>query len=331
MTTRPDFPPDAVVDDQKDPSQSNLPAVPEEQDEIVQKALAYRAINSTPESLQRIMNILQKNLGGQRLGLFDLPRVTMPPQGLELWSLPNTSGEAVYEKTIEGIITDIAFPRAYWRNAIQEGRTPPNCSSPDGIRGLGKDPGGDCETCQYNQWGTSQTGSKTGKACREQRLLFLLRPDDLFPLIVQVPPTSLDVVKDYCISLSNEFLLYSEVFTSLSIAKVDNGGNPYGRLVMSKSAELPEQFRDKIQMFIDRFTPLITAPAYTPDGTEKEPNPAVAETTMEVNETLIVDGNASPVQEEDELDAALAQAGQASFLDDPGKADGPAEAPDLPF
>ena len=37
-------------------------------------------------------------------------------------------------KSIEGIIIEIAFPRAYWKNSINEGRTPPNCSSHDGVK-----------------------------------------------------------------------------------------------------------------------------------------------------------------------------------------------------
>ena len=324
MTTRPNFPPD--LEDQ----QANLPAIVDEQHQMMlEKAMAYKTLNTTPDKMSRTLTILQKNLGGQRLGVYDLPRLTLPPQGYEAWVLPST-GESVYEKSIEGIIIDIAFPRAYWKNQIQEGRTPPNCSSPDGIKGFGL-PSGNCDTCEYNKWGTALSGNKTGKACREQRLLFFLRPDNLFPLVVQVPPTSLDVVKDYCISLSNEDRLYSEVFTSLSLTKVDNGSNPYSKIVMTKSGDVPEEIRGMLENFIEGFMPLITTPTYTPENTQVDPNPAVSDTEKEFEGQTVVDGSATGVPDDEPANDSP-QTAQATFLgDDPEDEQTPNNVPDLPF
>ena len=341
MTTRPDFPPGT---DQDNP---NLPVKPEDLNEITQKALSYRVLGLSTERVNRSISVLQKNLGGQRLGLFDLPRLTLRPTDHPMWVIP-TAGDPVMKKSIEGIIVEIAFPRAYWKNSINEGRTPPNCSSPDGIKGYG-DPSGECHACAFNQWGTSQTGSRTGKACREQRLLFLLQPDDIFPTIIQVPPTSLDVVKDYCLALANEDLMYTEVFTALSLATVDNGGNPYNMLVMTKTGQIPEDHQSQLDSYINKFIPLVGAPTYTPEtgqdppetNQQPAPNPAMADAEKETERTdspthAEADQKHSSSNPEvlgpppNDAAPATSAVGQASLLQDQPFEEDP-ELRDLPF
>ena len=328
MTTRAEFPPETD-------EQPNLPAVPEdENDEMVQKALAYRTLSTTPQRLQRSLTVLNKNLAGQKIGIFDLPRVTS--EGDAVWSLPTANADHDFQKSIEGIIVHIEFPRAYWENQINEGRTPPNCSSPDGLKGFGL-PGGDCESCEFNKWGTSKTGNRTGKACREQNLLFLLRPGNLFPLVVQVPPTSIDAVKQYCFALSDEDRLYSEVFTTLSLLKVEDGANKYNKIIITKSGDVPERFTPALEHFTESFIPLLNR-SYRHDTQDQEPNPAVAKTEADLEQEGIIEGSATHLDDPDgnhtdqpETPADRFEEAQESLFPDEGSNPANEQAPDLPF
>ena len=138
--------------------------------------------------------IIRENLGNDRITDRDLDRITVPLGGGVTWTVPTLEGEDT-AKSLEGIIVHWTSPRAYWATGMEVGgNTPPDCSSPGGEIGYG-DPGGDCYTCPLNQWGSADGGS--GKACKEKRMLFLLRATDLLPIVIQAPSTSIQPVKPY--------------------------------------------------------------------------------------------------------------------------------------
>jgi hypothetical protein len=62
---------------------------------------------------------------------------------------------------------------------------------------MGK-PGGDCHKCPLAQFGSAvdQKGQPgKGQACKSMRMLLFLRQDDMIPMIVNLPPTSLQNAK----------------------------------------------------------------------------------------------------------------------------------------
>ena len=237
----------APADDQS--NGQNLPATP---DMASYPVLAYDA-----EQLSDILSALKDNLGNQTLSDRDLQRVTVPSQGLEIWPVQGPE-KIEYHESIDGIIIHTTTPRAYWsKNLDDSGRTPPDCSSPDGIKG---NPLGDCLTCEFNQWGSDPDGD--GKACREQRHLFMLRPGQFLPTVIQVPPTSIDSIKRYAVNLATNAKPAWTVVTSLKLIKIDRDPFPFSRIVPSALGDIPKEFRERLANFRDNIRPLFGATSF---------------------------------------------------------------------
>ena len=143
---------------------------------------------------------------------------------------------------------DPLFPqpaRAYWRASLEKGggSAPPDCFSSDGEHGTG-DPGGDCFSCPMNQWASADKGH--GKACKEKRLLFLLRPDSVLPVVVQVPSTSIQNVKRYFLRLLDNKMSHWMVVTRLALEPAQSGGGiTYSRVVLTVASVVPEDQRER--------------------------------------------------------------------------------------
>lgn len=162
---------------------------------------------------------LQENLGGDKLGLSDLNRIKVPAAGGTAWAVQAPSGED-HVKAIEGIIVAIERRRAFWASAGVS-QTPPDCYSSDCVTGIGR-PGGVCDACPMNAFGSAKKPDGSpgrGKACKETRLLFLLRPGEILPDVVSVPPGSIRTLRPFLTRLSRPVRHY---VTSLSLAKATN-------------------------------------------------------------------------------------------------------------
>lgn len=100
---------------------------------------------------------------------------------------------------LRGIVITQSPTRGLWERSSNDKR--PLCSSKDGKTGQER-PGEDgtpgriktCATCEFNQWGSAtdeQGNRRPGKACKEMRRIFIMRPDDMFPYFISLPPTSI--------------------------------------------------------------------------------------------------------------------------------------------
>jgi hypothetical protein len=131
--------------------------------------------------------------------LEDLIRVSVPVGGGDTWEVQGISGiEAVSH--LEGIILGHHDARALWGRPLEEGSpgAPPECSSADGITGVG-DPGGNCRDCAFSRFGSASNGR--GQACRLTLELVLARREDRIPLIVNVPPSSYRTIHGFILRL----------------------------------------------------------------------------------------------------------------------------------
>jgi hypothetical protein len=144
-----------------------------------------------------LMEILQENVGGA-ITEFDLQRAKVPTGGMTAWVLPSLDGEDEIVQHIDGVIVYHREPRAFWKQSIDEGggNNPPDCSSVDGKLGVG-DPGGECSVCPMAEWGSKDHGESRGQACKQMKLIFLLRPESLLPMALFLPPTSIRPVRQY--------------------------------------------------------------------------------------------------------------------------------------
>lgn len=103
-------------------------------------------------------------------------------------SLDEIRGVVVYKQKI----------RAFY----EKGNKIPLCGSMDCVQGKERDTGEMrlCSNCPNNEWGTAVDDSGRagrGKACKEQRRVFIMAPGAIVPLVISFPPTSLAAFDDY--------------------------------------------------------------------------------------------------------------------------------------
>ena len=243
----------------------------------------YMALECNSQELEEYAEVFRENTEGETLSERDLPRVPVPPQGMKMWSIPSNEGDK-YDPDITGILVKVTTPRAMWAGTMDEGGSaPPICSSPDGIKGTGK-PGGDCLACPYNAWDSAPGGG--GKACKEKRMLYILRKDSILPLVVQAPSTSIQNVKEYRMGLAGQKLPYFGVETELTIERVE-GKFPYGRIVLRNAGELPKEQQATVRQYTKAFGPLFQQKVELTADEESVAANAVAAGTVEGSATAV--------------------------------------------
>jgi hypothetical protein len=202
-----------------------------------------------------VQEVIRDNLGGGNLSAWDLDRIKVPAGGVTIWTIPGIQGET-NERAIDGVIVDSRTIRSYWKEAFSGAGTPPDCASKDGIIGIGmygrgSEANGDgyCEICPMAQFGTDPKGNG-GQACKQARLLFLVRPTGILPVVISVPPSSLKNLKRYMIGLASAGHHYTSVVTRFELAKTRNsGGIEYGEIKPSMVGELNETERAQFRTY----------------------------------------------------------------------------------
>lgn len=229
------------------------------------KALAaqggeYAALARSPE---QIKEIIQTNVGQEGLTLMDLDRIKIPAGGATVWSVPTLKGEEHHEE-IEGVIVAHKMARAYWERSIKEtgGGEPPDCSSDDGVAGLG-DPGGNCSQCPLNVFGTAEGKGKAkgrGKACKELRIVFMILPNNLIPVLFMLPPTSIGPMRKYFLKLASEGLPSNGVTTKFCLSAMKNkDGIKYAQANPLLGRELNEDEIQRVRAYSAAIAPAINA------------------------------------------------------------------------
>src|SRR5690606_10620160 len=168
-------------------------------------------------------------------------------------------------KAIEGVVVLWKSPRAYWKEDLEStgGGTPPDCASDDGLFGIG-DPGGECAKCPFARFG-SDSKSGRGQACKQFRLLFMVRPTDLLPLVVACPPTSIRPVKRYFLRLASQAVPFYGVITRLELTKTKNkDGISYSEVVPSVAKVLSKEERAKMKAYSEQLRPALERVQFNP-------------------------------------------------------------------
>lgn len=207
---------------------------------------------------QELLEIVQANVGAAGFSVADLERIKMPAGGGQFWEVPTLEGEIDAEKAVEGIIIEWQDRRAYWSVPLDEsgGGSPPDCSSDDAIHGIG-DPGGSCETCPLSKFGSGPGG--VGQACKQMRMLYMMRPDQILPVVIAAPPTSLLPVRQYMLRLTARRVPFYAVVTRLELEKASNGnGIGYSKIKAVMSARLDPDTAGKIKDIRETLRPFLT-------------------------------------------------------------------------
>ena len=116
-------------------------------------------------------------------------RVKIPSGGGVMFEIPGENPEEPDTvKTFSAVILYQHSLNAYYQSEYQGGSNPPDCGSFDGHHGEGN-PGGSCDSCPLNQYGSGKNGAK---ACKNRRRLYLLREGDIFPVILSLPTVQIE-------------------------------------------------------------------------------------------------------------------------------------------
>lgn len=196
---------------------------------------------------------MQENLGGASLGTFDFERIKVPSGKSIAWQYVDAdTGKPKITETIEGIVVAWNDQKAYWKQSLDEQGAvsgPPQCFSVDTVRGIG-DPGVACETCKFNKFGSAKNDTGRGKACKDWRAIFVIRPGDILPILIPIPPTSIKNVKQYFINLAGRGIPYYRAVTQFNLSLDKNAnGIEYAKVVCTAAGVVPDNLFAGIKGF----------------------------------------------------------------------------------
>ena len=218
----------------------------------------YIALNSNA------LDIIRENLKNQPLPFDFFDVVKSPSGGSTVFSVPGLAGDEA-AKELTGIILDYTTPRAYWDTPDPVEGTPPTCLSQNSI--ISQD-GKACARCPYNDFG-SKDGDSNAKACKESVLIFLLRPNNIIPLLVRVPVTSKPRFLKYSTRLLSSLTPISSVVTKITLEKATSkGGKPYALFNFEAVATLSSDEAMQAKKFGQQFLAYVEAANLEPEFAE---------------------------------------------------------------
>lgn len=218
----------------------------------------YLALNNNA------LEIIRANLKNQPLAfeLFDI--VKSPSGGSTVFSVPGMVGDEPAKELI-GIILDYTMPRAYWDTTDPVEGTPPVCLSNNSI--ISHD-GKACAHCPYNDFG-SKDGESNAKACKESVLLFLLRPNNIIPLLVRVPVSSKPRFLKYSTRLLSTLTPISGVVTRITLEKATSkAGKPYALFNFEAVSTLGQEEAAQAKIYAQQFMEIVNAAELVPELSE---------------------------------------------------------------
>jgi hypothetical protein len=234
-------------------------AKPEPADENISAtdATALSPVNSDYIALtNNALDIISENLKNQPLSfqLFDV--IKSPSGGTTAFTVPGLAGDEI-QKELTGIILEYTTPRAYWDTPDPIEGTPPVCFSRDSI--ISSD-GKACPRCPFNDFGSKNGGDTQAKACKESVVIFLLRPDNIMPVIVRVPVSSKLIFQRYMTRLVGRMIPISGVVTKITLEKATSKtGQPYALYNFEAVSVLEPEEAANAKAFGQKFMEILSA------------------------------------------------------------------------
>jgi hypothetical protein len=233
---------------------------------VINMTNALTPVNSNYIALKNnALEIINENLKNQPLSfaLFDI--VKSPSGGATVFAVPGIAGEEA-AKELTGIIIDYTTPRAYWDTPDPVEGTPPVCFSRDSIISY---EGKACSRCEFNTHGSKNGGETNAKACKESVAIFLLRPDNIIPLIVRVPVTSKMLFLKYTTRLVSSLTPISGVVTRITLEKATSKqGKPFALYNFEAVSVLSAEEAATAKAFSAKFMEIVNAAELEPEIAE---------------------------------------------------------------
>lgn len=221
-----------------------------------------------------IAEAMLENMGeGSAMSESDLTRVTIPTGGGTTWSIPNIMGDEHID-AIEGVLVYQGVRGLLWASDEPQEGALPLLVSHDLKIGKLVDRNGDTDSIDVakidegiydwsklpqNEWGSGKNG--VGKACKEQRVLYILRESDPLPLVVCIQPGSLKNWKEFIVAMTKAGIPFYRAVVRLTLSKdKSSGGQPFSKVAPQLVGILtPEQGK----LIKENFTTIYKAVAET--------------------------------------------------------------------
>lgn len=194
---------------------------------------------------------------------FDLDKVTVPLGGAIAFEI-ETLTDVEYVKEILAIVAyQQSRQRTWFRIPVEESdgvKSPPTCSSEDGITGFGsrslegpeegevEEVGEfECATCPYNVWGSKRNApGQKSKDCGERISLYCFNEESMIPFIIQVPSASLKNARKYVLKLLGRGRAPSSLVTRFTVKREDNPA-PHGVIEFAVAGELSDAAKKRMK------------------------------------------------------------------------------------
>ena len=206
---------------------------------MAKKSVDLKAVEAAePKNYLALSNFdLNKVVASEMNGLNAVfERIKMPSGDTTVFQIPSDDPEEPeLVKEFSAVILYHHPIRAYFKEKYTGAITLPDCGSLDAVNGFGE-PGGVCEHCRFNAYGT---GENNAKACKERRRLYLLREGEIFPIMLSLPTGSLKEFARYVMRCLSKGHKTNGVVTKFSLVKATNkGGITYAKAMFSMEREL---------------------------------------------------------------------------------------------
>lgn len=214
---------------------------------------------------------------GEQLTTVDIPRVKIMAAGAGLYEFTDTNDTV---RDFEAIILsshgrNTLWEKPYGTDTADGDLSGPGCSSGDGQIGRprqgfqheaveGPATGSEaitCSSCPYNQWGSAELVGKSGKgkACTNQRSVYLIVEGKALPYELILSPTSLRAFDAYSASLLNQGFPLPAVITKLGQETKSSGALKWSQATFDMGAGLTDEafglVREKLAKYREAITP----------------------------------------------------------------------------
>lgn len=198
---------------------------------------------------------------------YQLPRIRVPSGGVTAWTVASIDGEQI-TKELDCIIGMTRSKlKVWWRNQDGTG-APPDCSSHDGLSGMGNNredlsPEGegqhDCISCAWNKWGSDRKGGK-GRDCKDFAEMYIFTSESRMPYLLNIPPMSLKEMSTYHLRLLSAGLRPESVVTRLTLTKMQNGsGQAFSQIQFSMLRRLDAEQATQAKEMSQQLQQLVVA------------------------------------------------------------------------
>ena len=191
-----------------------------------------------------------EDMEGEQLDAFDLPLIHAGTGKSTEW-VPERGARDV-PPVVAGVILRAQISRVYYPGEYTGGGEVPACSSDDGKTGVG-DPGGVCAQCPLDAFGSGEGNSK---ACSEKRMIYLLEPNAVIPMVVQVSAGSLRSWTAYLTSMANDGG-YRRWTSAINIETASGSHGPYPRLVFRPGERLTDESRAAVRDYAETMAAIL--------------------------------------------------------------------------